>query len=366
VSAPLLVTGATGFIGRETVRRLLAAGRDVIVLARDRDGTPAARRVATALEAAPGPRLQVVEGDLTAPACGLAPADLRRLRAGVETVIHCAGDTTFAPEALGPYRAGHVDGPRALLDALAGGRLARWAQLSTAFVCGRRGGLVREAESDVGQTFHNVYERVKLEAETVVRAAGRRRGVDVRVFRPSIVVGAAPPTAGGTPSSVFFGFIRLAAALARLTDGRPARVRIAGAPDARFNIVPVDYVAAALVALAEHPGAAGRTFHLVARDAPTQAELLSMLAARLGVSGLALVDARRGALDDPSPLERRIARRLQGYEPYLVQDVRFDDANVRALLDARLAPPPHLTRDVVDGLIDLALGAEAAPVGAGG
>jgi thioester reductase-like protein len=360
VSASILVTGATGFIGREVARRLLAAGRRVAVLARGREGLAAQERVAAALGAAPGDALEVVVGDLAAPGCGLDPADARRLRATVATVIHCAGDTTFAPEALGPYRAGHVDGPLALLHLLARGRLVRWAHLSTAFVCGRRTGLILESQGDVSQGFHNVYERLKLESETAVRAAGGRLGVDVRVFRPSIVVGAAPATAGGNPSNLFFSFIRLAAALAQIAGDAPVRLRIEGAPRARFNIVPVEYVAAALVALAEHPGAGGRTFHLVVRDAPTQAAMLRMITGRLGVGGVSLLDARTGALADPSPFERRVSRMLEAYRPYLIQDVTFDDGNVARLLERCAVRRPRLSREAVHQLIDLALIAEEA------
>ena len=191
----ILVTGATGFIGREVVQRLLAARRHVLALARTSDGVPAVERVVAALgDAPPGADLDVLEGDLAVPDCGLARAEWRRLRATIETVIHCAGDTRFEPTAMAPYVAGHVHGPLRLLEGLAGGRLARWAHLSTAFVCGQRSGTILEREDDTGQAFHNAYERVKLEAERVIQTASAGWGVDVRVFRPSIVVGAAPAT----------------------------------------------------------------------------------------------------------------------------------------------------------------------------
>jgi thioester reductase-like protein len=329
----------------------------VIVLARSRDRVTAAARVAAALGVpADDERVSVIEGDLAAPECGVDDAGWRRLRGSVETVIHCAGDTAFAPERLEPYEAGHVGGPRRLLEGLAGGRLRRWVHVSTAYVCGRREGLILESEGDLGQAFHNVYERAKLASETAVRRAGARAGVAVRVARPGIVVGEAPPTGGGAPSNLFFDFVRLTATLAALAADRRMTLRIEAAARAPFNVVPVDYVAAALIHLAGASTESG-TVHLVARDAPTQAEVLETITGRLGVRGLALVDT----LTDPTALERRVARMLRGYREYLRQPVVFDDTNARRAVPRALLRRARLSPAALHALIDLALTTEARP-----
>ena len=312
----ILLTGATGFIGRALARRLRAAGQPLAVLARGREGADARARVAAALGDAAG-GVEVVEGELSAAGATLAPSALRRLRERVETVIHCAGDTGFAPEAVAPFVGAHVAGPAALLWELAGGRLARWAQVSTAFVCGARSGTVYERDGDIGQRFHDVYEQAKLAAESAVREAGAATGVDVRVLRPSIVVGAAPATAGGQPSNLFFAFIRLAAALAQWPGATTAQLRVAGAPEAPFNLVPLTYVVEATLTLAEHPAAQGGTFHVVVPDAPRQRVMAAMLAERLGLNGLTLLDGAVDAPADPSPLERQVARMIEPYRDYL-------------------------------------------------
>src|SRR2546422_3885219 len=177
----------------------------------------------------------------------------------------------------------------------------------------------------------------------------------LRIVRPSIVVGAAPATAGGIPANLFFAFTRLVALLARLARGAELPLRIAAAPGARFNVVPIDYVATAIVALAEHAAATRGTFHVVVSGPPTQEAMLGMIAGRLGVRGLRLVDGRAGDLARPSALEARVARMLAPYREYLEQDVRFDDTGARALLDRCDVPRQALDAAAVERLVELAL-----------
>ena len=216
-----------------------------------------------------------------------------------------------------------------------------------------------ECEGNVSQGFHNPYEQVKLEAEDAVRVVGARLGVDVRVFRPSVVFGAAPETAGGNPSHRFFAFIRMMAALARSPNTSAVRLRIAAAPKARFNIVPVEYGARGMVALAEHPDGIGETFHLVVLVPPTQEATLGMIAEYLGLRGLCVLDARRTRLKNPSPLERRVAHMGSIDLEYLTQDIHFDDRIARRLLDSSGVPRPTLLPDDVHRFLDQALMASA-------
>jgi hypothetical protein len=105
------------------------------------------------------------------------------------------------------------------------------------------------------------------------------------------------------------------------------------------------------------------TFHVVVRDAPTQAAILTMITRRLGLAGLTVIDALAEPLEAPSSLERLVARMLERYHAYLRLDVEFDDRDARRVLDACGVAAPRLSGDVVSRLIDQAL-ATATPRGA--
>jgi nucleoside-diphosphate-sugar epimerase len=126
-----------------------------------------------------------------------------------------------------------------------------------------------------------------------------------------------------------------------------------GDPQARFNIVPVEYVAAAIARLANDPEATGETIHLVAKNPPTQKRMLEMMSARLDLHDLYLVNATE-RLANRSPLEMRVARMLSPYRDYLQQDVQFDDSTARRLLGRHGVEPPVIDERELERFLELA------------
>src|SRR5215212_6622156 len=178
----VLLTGATGFVGREVLSRFLARGdRDVYALVRADSDTDAAERL-------PGhERLTAVAGDIERSGLGLAERTAERLRREVSTVVHCAASVSFELP-LEESRRVNVDGTRHMAEFARGcGALRRFTYVSTAYVAGEPGGLFREDELAVGQHFRNPYERSKFEAELALRSEGS--DLPLQILRPSIVVG---------------------------------------------------------------------------------------------------------------------------------------------------------------------------------
>ncbi len=248
-----VVTGGTGFIGSRVVTRLLAEKPEaqVSVLVR-RGSLERFERLARDW----GPRVKPLVGDLTAEDLGLSAEAIAELGT-VEHVVHSAAiyDMTATEQA---QHAANVEGTRAVIGLTR--RLgATLHHLSSIAVAGDFHGQYTEDDFDVAQNLPSPYHRTKFEAEQLVRSSA---GLRYRIYRPAVVVG---DSRTGEMDKVdgpyyFFGVLAKLAVLPRVT---PMAVPDAG----RTNIVPVDFVADALVHLMHVDGADGRTFHLTAPKA---------------------------------------------------------------------------------------------------
>jgi long-chain acyl-CoA synthetase len=354
----VLLTGATGFVGTELLARYLERGdRHVVALVRAADDEAAAARVRATLHTACGDagahpgRVTAVAGDLTSPRLGLGDR-WEGLTSRIGAIVHGAASVAFDLP-LDEARAINVEGTRRMLDfARACPGLERFTYVSTAYVAGERRGTIYEDDIG-GDRFRNAYERSKHEAERLVAAHGD--DLDVTIVRPSIVVG--DRRTGWTAAfNVLYAPLRAFAAGAYAV--LPARRH------APVDVVPVDYVADAVHALAEAPEAAGQTFHVVAGDvASTVGEIVSMASVRFSQRMPRLVWprvyhaivgpllARRG-----SSTARRMMASSEPYFPYFAMRSRFDDARARALLGPRgiSASPLHT---YFDRLVDYAVAA---------
>lgn len=304
-SRAALVTGASGFVGRVLVDRLLERGHAVTALSRAHDpGLP--RQV----------RVQV--GDL-ATGNGLHP----QVFENVELVFHCAGEIRDASI----MRQVHVDGTRRLLSCLGsrGGSLPHWVHLSSVGAYGPPAvaSEPRTVDENSPENPAGEYETTKTESDRLVRQYASDYGMPVTVLRPSIVIGAHMSNAS------------VRAVIAIVERGWYFHV---GSADAIANYVHVDDVADALLACASRPIARGHTFNL-SSDC-TWTALIDYVARCRGVSPPRVrlpervVRAAVGAIGfvTPSPLTPTRVNALVGRTSYSI-------AKIEKLLGFRCSRP---------------------------
>lgn len=278
-SETVLLTGATGFIGGATLARLLEtrSGCRVFVFARDRGPDSAADRVRHSLTRFVGSerarlfleRSEVIAGDLTSlQTLGsgrlddathvLHLASRKKLAAGddldtVSHVLHLASNTNFRSPKV---RHTNVLGALTLAHRMrrAPG-LRRFVYVGTSYVCGESSErVVREDMYPRLRARHfTEYTASKAECEMLLEATAPE--LPLVVARPSVVVG--HTRLGCGPSASIYWFYRACHLLRRLTCPL----------ESRDDVVPVDWVADALLLLLFKPALRHRRYHLSAGEA---------------------------------------------------------------------------------------------------
>jgi thioester reductase-like protein len=330
-----LLTGFPGFIGRRLAARLLEAEPDARLVAvvepRMLEGARAAA------EAIASERMDVIPGDIAKPRLGLHDDEYERLRAEARRVYHLAAIYNLAVPLEVAQRV-NVEGTGNVVELCAGAeRFDRLAYVSTAYVAGLRTGIVYEHELALGQGFKNHYESTKFQAELWVREWMDR--VPTTIVRPAIVVGDSRTGETQKFDGPYF-ILRVIAEAERRGQAIPNF----GRSEAPFNVVPVDFVVAAIAAAAADEAATGETLHLVDPDPLTAAELTRVLATEY--AGHAPRTRRvPPRLADASLRVPTVRERLGGVPresiAYLNHPVRFDTRRAVAILERHgLVPPP--------------------------
>ncbi|MBN2191404.1 MAG: NAD-dependent epimerase/dehydratase family protein [Polyangiaceae bacterium] len=252
VPRTILVTGATGCLGRAVVARLARGGHRVI----------AASRHATTHPGGFPERVLPVVMDVTRPET-IDPA-----LEGVDVVVHAAariGDWGGREEFLSVIR----DGTRNLVAACATRQLTRFVHVSSVLFYGLHGsGVMTEGMLPGHMT--TPYAEGKVAAEEIVREAQRTDGLRAVILRPANFFG---------PGSQLF-------------TERPADLLLRGLlalpPDSgKANVVYIENVAAAIAAVSFDDAAIGEVYNVVDDTALGWRELFGVYAEALGVGAVA-------------------------------------------------------------------------------
>jgi NAD(P)-dependent dehydrogenase (short-subunit alcohol dehydrogenase family) len=248
------VTGATGFIGRRLVRRLLAR-RGAIVHFLVRDASPERLDALYAFWGVDRARAVPIEGDLACDGLGIAEAARSALKGRIRHLFHLAAIYDLAADAQRQVEI-NVEGTRrvvAFAEAIDVGCLHHVSSIAAA---GLYDGVFREDMFDEAEELDNPYFATKHDSEAIVRRESR---VPFRIYRPGMVVGDSRTGEIDKVDGPMYFF----KPLQRLRRLLPQWMPMVGIEGGRINIVPVDYVVAAMDHIAHARGLDGKCFHLV-------------------------------------------------------------------------------------------------------
>lgn len=351
----LLLTGATGLLGRYLMRDLLTAGVPLAVLVRrSRRKGPGVRveealRSWEELEGRTFERPIVLEGDINQPDFGLTPDQTKWAAENVDSVLHNAASLSFVSTGRNaePWRS-NVDGTRNVLDFCREAGVRSFFQVSTAYVAGMRTGLVYENELRMGQEFVNPYEESKVEAEEMVRDCGFLDSLTV--FRPAIIIGDSRSGITFTYHN-YYVMLELAHKLNLQLGAKDFTKRyraefIRFDADGRFrkNLVPVDWVSAVMSHIVTNPEHHGQVYHLTPR-VPVPIRLMRDVIEQ--VNNLYGIDfGQPEALKGDESLALELFHEhAEVYSSYWRDDPLFDSTNTQQAAPHLVCP--HVDRDMM-------------------
>ena len=319
----IFFTGFPGFLGSELLPRVVLRTDDVaLCLVQPKFRALAVERARQIGSAHPAlsNRIRLVEGDLTQALDHVDAADVRE-------IYHLAAvyDLT-TPREVGMRV--NVTGTTRVLDlAERAPRLERMHYVSTCYVSGRHPGLFSEDDLEKGQVFNNFYEETKQLAEIEVRK--RMSRIPITVYRPSVVVG--DSVTGATqkfdgPYFVMQWLLRQPKLAVLPVVGRPSRYR--------FNVVPRDFIIAAMTHLSGLTTNAGTTYALADPHPLTVDETIDTIAAATGRTVLRI------------PVTKSLAKGALQYVPGLYRLMRIPPAAVDYFNHPTAYDTAHATKDL--------------------
>jgi thioester reductase-like protein len=337
----VLLTGATGLVGRYLIRDLQLAGHRLAVVTRASEKENPVERIEAILQmwesqlGAPLARPVILEGDVTEPSFGFSNRDKAWVRDHCDRILHNAAVLTFDGQDRSgePWRS-NLKGAQHALDLAEEVGIDEFHHVSTAYVAGTRKDLVREDELDVGQKFRNDYEESKFLAEKLVRSASFLRSLTV--YRPAVIAGDSKTGYTSTYHGLYV-YMKLMALVKRQFEPdengqyhTPFQVHMTG--DEPRNIVPVDWVSAVMCRIFSSPALHGKTYHLSPRECTTPRKIIEAGYRYFNSYGVEFLGPALFDSTQISDLNQAAIEGTKIYESYTDSDPLFDTSNVDAAL----------------------------------
>ena len=340
------VTGATGFIGRHLLERLLERKGTIHCLVR-KESLGKFQELREQLGVGEE-RLVAVVGDLAKPKLGVTPAQQRQLAGKVKHFFHLAALYDLAADAESQIAA-NVEGTRHALELSDALKAGCFHHVSSIAAAGLYSGVFREDMFDEAEELDHPYFRTKHDSEGLVRKEYAR---PYRVYRPGIVIGDSRTGEIDKIDGPYY-FFRL---IKKMRQTLPPWMPTIGLEGGRINLVPVDWVAAGLDHIAHKPALDGHTFHLTDPAPRRIGEVLNLFARAGHAPQMTMrLDARmfgfipagvRGAIANLPPVKRVVGVLLRdlGIPPAVMKFIsyptRFDSRETeRALKGSKIRLP---------------------------
>jgi NAD(P)-dependent dehydrogenase (short-subunit alcohol dehydrogenase family) len=248
------VTGATGFIGKRLVKKLLERKGSVVhlLIRPESEGKVAGLRKYWGASAA---RVVPVFGDLTAKKLGLSADVIKQLKGQIDHFYHLAAVYDLGADEASQI-AVNIEGTRNTVELAAAIHAGHFHHVSSIAAAGLYEGVFREDMFEEAENYEHPYFMTKHESEKIVRQECK---LPWSVYRPALVVGDSRTGEMDKIDGPYY-FFKL---IQRMRQVLPPWMPSIGLEGGRINIVPVDFVVDALDAISHQMGVTKKCYHLV-------------------------------------------------------------------------------------------------------
>ena len=252
------VTGATGFIGKRLVKKLLERKGSVVhfLIRKESESKVDGLRAYWGLtDAKSAARAVPVFGDLTTKKLGVATDVVKALKGQINHFYHLAAVYDLSADEASQV-AVNIEGTRNTVDLAKAIDAGHFHHVSSIAAAGLYEGVFREDMFEEAENYEHPYFMTKHESEKIVRKECKGAW---SVYRPAMVVG---DSATGEMDKIdgpyyFFKLIQ------RMRQLLPPWMPTIGLEGGRINIVPVDFVVNALDVISHKTAINKKCYHLV-------------------------------------------------------------------------------------------------------
>ncbi|MGC5325392.1 SDR family oxidoreductase [Brevibacillus sp. SYSU BS000544] len=322
----VLITGATGFLGKRLSQELLNEGHRLFVLVRNEQRATQYLDLFTPNEQN---NISILLGDVSEEGLGISEESVRQLNQQIDAVYHLAAFLSFDDNQKTHTFKVNVEGTKHTLAFSHAIGCPRFLYVSTAYTLGD----TLEGKEELynpDRPFVNHYEESKCLAEHLVLSYQGK--MDVVILRPSIIIGDSQ-TGQAETNFGMYGFLKglsvLKRRVSRAKDWEAKQCRIVADVHETTNLVPVDYVSFVLTTALTH-AEKNKIYNITNPAPPTQMLIIECMKEVLDFPNLETVP-----LDSEQQLteqEKSFHHAMSVFKKYLNRSITFTSDNTRNLL----------------------------------
>ena len=363
----IAMTGATGFLGSHLMASMLTEGYSIIVLGRSAKEETLKERISRLLGwfgiESRLSQITCVDTDLSKDKLGIADEEYSRLCSLVNSVIHCASDTSFSENKREKVMTANIENLKGILEFAKNANAKYFYYISTAYVAGLSNNICEEI-LPAGKLFTNVYEESKAGAENIIDRFCKINSINLSIIRPSIVYGDSqtgrslkfnalyfPIRSAQTIRDIYLNDLNNNGGIKAVKNGiyidnegylyLPLKIYLPEEGD--INIIPVDYFVKATIGIIENCQEGG-IFHLTNSSQTTMKTVAKYYSQLMKVRGVEIIYGLHPENALRNPAEELFDRFIEPYRPYLSDQRKFDRTNTDRL--TKDLKPPEFTYEI--------------------